>query len=294
METGVPFELITPNGTIVFNRYWDVDLYQLVSVTGVVPTVRRTSKDRPHVYGQRIGLAGIGGMSPVLEGRFVAAPSVAASMRANLLGCLYSIMNEKGTLRWQPSHDPGSWRRVEVKLAETPDDSSGGLIKSFQFQLVALRPFIYGEASVTANTSFLSASSGGGLMMPFTLPFTFTGSSTSGAGIFRNSGQLPSFPVIRVYGPITNPVIRNTTTGEAIVTTDGLTIAAGQFLEIDTYEESILLNGNPYLPLDRYVDTVQTEYFPLIKGDNTVQLSGSSPDVATTRVQLTWEHSYAG
>jgi hypothetical protein len=80
---------------------------------------------------------------------------------------------------------------------------------------------------------------GGGLPIPFTIPIPI-GASTLRASttiLYANGSRLgaPEYPVILLVGPMRNPRIINSTTGERIALTDngGLNLAAGELVTID-------------------------------------------------------------
>ena len=80
---------------------------------------------------------------------------------------------------------------------------------------------------------------GGGLPIPFTIPVPIGASSLRATGtiLYANGSRLaaPEFPVIVLTGPMSNPVIQNSTTGERIALTDngGLSLSASDFATID-------------------------------------------------------------
>jgi hypothetical protein len=295
-ESGIPYELVTPDVTIRFNEWRAAgevvaDVYQLTDVSGLVPEVRTSTRPRPHRHGIRRGRGLRGGMFPVLRGRLIhSGPEAQESMRSTLERAAYSILDTEGTLRWQPSTGD-SWRRVGVYLNERPD-VAGGLFKEFMLPLVAEVPYILGEEIKSEYTSFLAAGGGGGLMFPFTFPFDFVDPTSPGANVFFNAGDVLTWPTITIIGPVTNPVIRNLTTGDALGF-DSLTLLAGETVVIDTYEETVFKNGDPYQSLDGALDIETSTFWHMLPGDNVISLGGSAPDPAVTRALVTWQDSYA-
>lgn len=80
-----------------------------------------------------------------------------------------------------------------------------------------------------------------------TWPLSFPVST--GAGGLANpaltlhvGGSAPIAPLVYIYGPVTNPVV-STDAGETFGM-DGLTLGAGQMLEIDMGQGTVLLNGS--------------------------------------------------
>jgi hypothetical protein len=81
-----------------------------------------------------------------------------------------------------------------------------------------------------------------GVAFDWTFPLTFPATSAVGSVPVSNSGTVPVLPVLRLYGPCTDPRVENQTTGEQMIFS-GLTIAAGDYLEIDSRNATIRLNG---------------------------------------------------
>jgi hypothetical protein len=59
-----------------------------------------------------------------------------------------------------------------------------------------------------------------------------------------NAGTADAYPVIRLYGPCTDPTIESLTQGKVLAFA-GLTIGAGEFLEINTRAKTINYQGDP-------------------------------------------------
>lgn len=71
---------------------------------------------------------------------------------------------------------------------------------------------------------------------------TYPASPVLGSGSVVNLGNFNAYPLLRIYGACTDPVIYNDTQGLALAFT-GLTINAGEFLEIDTRYKTIRYQG---------------------------------------------------
>jgi hypothetical protein len=283
---GAIFQSISRRYAPVYNA----DVLQLTGVSGLTPEVRKTVRNKPHRPGVTVGLGQLGSMQPVLSGQFVhSTPATRETMKSQLLKAAYSIMNEWGTLKWRPSNSK-TWREVQVQLLERPD-IQGDLFKTFQLMLVAEEPFIYGETMHEQPSAYYAVGGGGGLTFPFTLPITFTPSPYSGAGTFVNAGENDSYPVINLEGPITSPTIRNATTGKAL-RLSGITLATGEYAVIDMQNETVYKNGDFGQPLMQYLDVAVSDYFPLVPGENQLQLVGSGPNQNFTRLTVYWKDSY--
>ncbi len=84
-----------------------------------------------------------------------------------------------------------------------------------------------------------------------------------------NGGTQETYPVTILYGPMTNPVYTNESTGQEMVWTD-LDLLAGDYLKIDHASGEVLLNGSTLF--ESGLDLVNTDFWPLISGANVVGL----------------------
>lgn len=94
----------------------------------------------------------------------------------------------------------------------------------------------------TADVNPISAAAELGRAYDLTFNRAYPASPTIGAATVTASGTVEAYPLIRLYGPCTNPAIYNDTQGKALSFT-GLTINAGEFLEIDVRNKTIRMNG---------------------------------------------------
>jgi hypothetical protein len=89
----------------------------------------------------------------------------------------------------------------------------------------------YSDAAFSVTLTNYPAA-GTGLLLPATPPLTAPAQPYTTAGVIANTGSLPTWPVITITGPVTNPVVTYTGTPVGIGWTG--TVAAGQSLVIDT------------------------------------------------------------
>ena len=125
---------------------------------------------------------------------------------------------------------------------------------------------------------------GGGTGMPFPLliPITFGASASLNQTVaVTNAGNYRTYPKVILYGPITNPVITNTTTGEKLDFT-GYTIGSGNTWTIDcrygykTVTDQAAVNQIAKLSLTSDLST-----FHLNAGVNSITVTGSAVGGAT-------------
>lgn len=151
-----------------------------------------------------------------------------------------------------------------------------GILESTDLHVVN----IYASGGATAGRTY-----------SLTFSRTYPASAAIGSGIAHNSGNVDAYPLIRLYGPLTEPVIDNDTQGKSL-TFVGLTIAAGDFLEIDTRAKTILLNGDPANSRYDKLSYPASEWWTLSPGDNSIRFHPATYTEATTVAELSWRDAY--
>lgn len=151
-------------------------------------------------------------------------------------------------------------------------------------QFFCYDPVIYEATSNT--TSGVTVPTGGGFEFPVVFPIDF-GEST-GTGLFSliNAGNLTTYPVFTLEGPLTNPVITNRTTGEFF----GLTysLLEGQTVVIDMKARTVKrANG---LNLAQFVQDGST-WFGLSVGVSQLRILTSST-ANTGTLSAEWTNTY--
>ena len=199
---------------------------------------------------------------------------------------LDTLTNDGTLLKWTRG-GAGTALQAEVKLAGPVQTSlaEGARLLRYQAQLRARDPRAYSQTQTTATGTVLSAA-GGGLIFADPFPWVFGGSG-GGLASISNTGDIPTPPVLRVYGAISAPIIRNVTTGESIVLTGS--VSAGDYLEIDVEARTVKLNGGTSRL--NLLDYQATTWFELPVGASTLRLLGSSFD-ASARLDVLYRPAF--
>jgi hypothetical protein len=96
---------------------------------------------------------------------------------------------------------------------------------TWQAELKCPDPRRYGESKqITLGLPVTT----GGVQFPIRFPLSFTGSTTFGDDVAVNDGNITAPAVLTLTGPLTNPTVQNTLTGQWITYND--TIAAGEYV----------------------------------------------------------------
>jgi len=110
--------------------------------------------------------------------------------------------------------------------------------------------------------------------------FVFQSYSSDGITTLNNTGNFSIAPVIRIMGECINPIIKNLTTGAEMKF--NLTLAAGEFLDIDVYKQNIVDNNgvNRVSTLD-----INSQWIWIDTGINEIQFTDDVPstDLAETK-----------
>lgn len=210
------------------------------------------------------------------EFRLVTAPMIATLGGGNTVAMKWT----EGTAGLQLQ------RMVRLAGGVDPPIEGGASILNYQASFYAEDPRAYSQTLTTVTGAVLS-SLGGGLVMPFRFPFTFT-SSGGGTVAFTNAGNRPTPPILRVYGMCVNPQIVNLATGARISLIG--TIAAGDYMELDVYRRTVKLNGT--VARSNFYDGINSTWFELPSGVSNLQLVAGSFD-GSARLDILARSAYS-
>lgn len=255
-EIYLGYSLDTPLGTLSFNPDPNEGLY-LTDVAGLDgASLRASSQNLPQRDGAYVFDAPRGARYPVLSGEIRVLSTLAARLTAmeQLTQYTDSIRRSDGTLRWTPTGL--TERGCTVRLLDAITITGQGVLKTFQVPLIAADSKAYSTTQSSANR-------------------TGTGTLSITPG-----GTADTYPVIQIHGPITNPVVTNTLTGELLDFT-GTTIGSTTTYVIDCKNETIAnLSGTNEIA--NLVPSTSV-FFPLYcSAANSLSLAGSGTSGATT------------
>jgi hypothetical protein len=164
---------------------------------------------------------------------------------------------------------------VKVLYVNVEENVSQGLIKKFTLICKIKDPTIYGEKLKLASTDEAEPSSTGSAVHSFTFPIVYGATLLDVQQDALNEGDLPVYPVsINVYGPVTDPLITNTTTGD-FIQLSGVTLSSQTDQLVIAYDkDSLNVNVNGVNRLANVTNS--SDYFKLQPGSNIIELSGAS------------------
>jgi len=179
-----------------------------------------------------------------------------------------------------------------VEGLEYPGSDREGLNQIVPIVLHCANPF---WQDITPSS--VTYSGGGGsdtYVIPTPVPFKVGTSTMSISQVVDYQGDADAYPVIKVYGPITNFVITHAIKGMKLDLT-GTTIGAGDWYEFDLrYGVKTLKDSTGANKIDKLSADSNLATWRLLAGrTNTVSAVGSGI-TTTTSVQLTWKNAYSG
>jgi len=170
-------------------------------------------------------------------------------------------------------------RRLDI------DDSYAYGLGRAAVQLVASDPRIYTDSEQTVSTGM--PVSFGGVTPNFVFDWEFAGTGGDlGQLNAVNAGNTSAPFVMRIDGPVTDPSIRNLTTGAELSFTG--TVTSGNYVIVSTGQRSVLENGTQSRL--SWLDP-SSVWFDLAPGSNDIQFNGDVFDVAAT-LSATWRSAY--
>lgn len=187
-------------------------------------------------------------------------------------------------------------RCFDLRVDQWSDPTVDPADEAFSVQWVCPNPIAYSKAVHEADIPFATGSTSG-RTYPRIYPLTYpAGGSSSGEAFVTTDGTYDSWPTVRFYGPCANPKlfwidpVSLLDLGTQIVF-DGLTVALGDYVEVNTLTKTALLNGSPGANRYNFIDFANTTWGPLSAGENLLRFA---PDSASTPAQaaVLWRDSF--
>lgn len=113
-----------------------------------------------------------------------------------------------------------------------------------------------------------------GRTYPLVPPRTYPAATGVNSANVLNAGTESTFPIVRMFGPMTSPKIANETTGLYLEFV-GLTINAGDYIEINLENRTVQLNGTAGANNNRRSYLTTRQWWSLVPGYNQIRYSGS-------------------
>lgn len=285
-ETSAVWEIEGADGTIV--RFNDgASGLVLEEVTGWdSSSVRTNVEDLPEFDGAVAGDSFLGQRPWTLKGK-VGVDQPATTRNRTVVNLQRAVRGLRSdvTVTTQPQGLPAMQATARfVALRVT-----GGFVKDFLISFISADPRAFSQ---TLNTE---TSSGGtvsvpGARWPIAWPANWGGGSGATLSVtVTNAGNFDSYPVVKVWGPVTDPQLTHAGTGLSVYL-DGLTLASGEWVAVDMAAASAVKQDG--VGVDDKVRWPGSEFWPLPAGSSTVQLFAASATV-DTELDVSWRDSWA-
>jgi phage-related protein len=118
-----------------------------------------------------------------------------------------------------------------------------------------------------------------------TYNLTYGGGSATITTNIANNGWTDTYPTITLNGPITNPVLGNSTQNAAL--NFNVTLSSTDLFVIDLYNKLITLNGQPARNT-----LISGTWFSASPGNNSYYLTGTGTLSGTTQAIVEWQSAY--
>jgi len=188
----------------------------------------------------------------------IACDELLQEMVDTFMGYAYGLLNapdNQGRIAWRPEGDSSASSQYRML-----DD-----ILLLTYPVGSQQPGNPYELALTVDCE-----------LPYSEDLTQLNPTVPGAVV--NTGNRPTFPVMKLYGTFTTVTVTNTTTG-AVWQFDGSLPGAGgavtspDYLEVNTFNNTVYLNGSG---ANRMAGVIQTtsDFFTLNPGSNTITAPG--------------------
>lgn len=247
------------------------------------PEFRVNNRVRPGRHGSRRGRLKLGAKGFTMSGIIFGAGRVDLETRKADLQALLVPSDEPEVFGYE--HPTQGLQQVTARIEQPlvwgdPFElgATGPLVGCrWQVGFTAHDPRRYAQALQSATSS--AVATGGGFSAPMTAPLAVTGSGTGSTATIAAGGNFERPATIRIYGPVTNPIVEDVSAGSGLnIAFDGLTIASGDYVEVDTDEQSARMyfgSASGYLNVYGYLDFDATTFVNLPSSAITLRLRGA-------------------
>jgi hypothetical protein len=161
-------------------------------------------------------------------------------------------------------------------------------VHTFLIEFVAPDWRFYSQEEITRTVGISSVMGGADLPFP-ELPFTLDSTSTESevTNIITNEGDEVTDPVLKIYGPGTNFILENITTGKSF--TLNTTLTGSDVVEVDVKNRTVVKNGT-----DNLYPDIEGDFWSLEPDENELRFFVESGSDLTTSLDVVYRHAYSG
>ena len=262
--------------------------YQILSVDGLesLPGIRNQDDNRGYHDGMFTGRDFLSGRTiSIIFNTFGDSNGSAQTNYNTIQSTLLPQTQGTTPLYFKFPNSPTSEQFVDARvrsLRTTVDPNyTYGYITS-QVEFFCPDPNYYNNNLQTANMLISPAL---GRTYNKTFNYTYGGGSATVTTTISNIGWATTYPTITINGPITNPIVGNSTTGNTLYFTG--TYSSSDSLVIDLYNQLITLNGAPARNL-----LISGTWFDAPPGNSNFFFTGTGTLAGTTQATVSWYSAY--
>lgn len=260
--------------TTLGTLYLDTDHgFSGVTIDPGFPAVREDVEDRPNANGTYDGTALIGARAVTVSALVMGTASTPRRVLVERVRA-YCSPARRPVLIWDEGD--GVERRAVLRGQGASAPLQGGLARQLQATW-ACPSGILEAADVTTVTINAGNTPEAGLPHPRRYPKRYPLSSVAGVTQVVNGDvyNADADHVTQLWGPCTGPRLTNITTG-LVISFPGITLAGDQYLEIDTANPSVRLNGRPTESMWGWQEAGVSDLFQLVGGINSLRYAPAS------------------
>jgi len=262
--------------------------YQITSVDGLegLPTLRVQDADRGYQDGMFSGRDFLNGRTITMTMLILSGNGNSAFQNLNLLQANLQPQ-QTGTTPLQFQISPANGlqfinARVRASKLTVDPEYTYGFIKA-QYDFFCPDPRYYDNTTQSQTMTYTTPL---GRTYNRTYNLSYGGGSSTQSVTVNNAGWTNTYPLITIYGPVTNPVVGNSTTGGAL--NFNYTMAQSDIITIDLQYRTILLNGSPA----RNLLLGSSSWFAAQPGNNQFYFYGTGTTYGITNATVQWNNAY--
>jgi hypothetical protein len=208
----------------------------------------------------------------------------------------FMVPSARPVLHWILDRPGTPERTLVVRAAGYDWAVAGDQERDIHLAWVAADP-IARATTTSSATAWAGSTAGVGRAYDLTFARSYpAGTSSSTVGMIRVTGDVPVYPLYRIYGPITRPIVSvgvfpaNRTI--MITFLSSFTIGSGQWVDVDSARKTAVLNSDPAQSVLSSIDWLNTKWGaidPPNWGQLTINGSSTSP---VTQVQAIWTEGF--
>lgn len=267
--------------------------HPLISVTSInigLPDIRAVVEDRPGTEGTRDTTALIGARAVTINAELYATPAALADQWRTFMAPRKRVWLYVTDTEWVGQ------RRIVMRPDQWTDPITQGaddIFRAVQAQWRAPEGVWEDAAPTMVSLAAYAASTTG---MTFTGGMHFPIAWTAGVAVtgmlINNPGALPLHHQVKLYGSCNGPSLINDTVGQQLTFQPTFGVAAGVYIDLDTRERTANRNSLATDSQLGQMDLVNTQWWQLAPGMNSIRFVPGSGVVAGSSAVLTYRNTY--